>query len=155
MFIQWKTGDYVLRYDKPGYYVLVKGEAAPSGHNEAATQVDDTQYSDLLSAKGKLEIVRHPSPADFTRFPGRGRLTSLPSYNPSSTQGWQVDVRSSDLSGLDLSKRLVDLRHADFDSLTKWPSKLPKGFDRGGKKRGGRARSGPVFHSGLDGDQHR
>jgi hypothetical protein len=132
MFFQWKSGDYILRYDKPSYYVLVKGEASPSGQNEAAAspaQADETQYGDLLSAKGKLEIVRHPSPADFTRYAGRGKLTSMPSYDQSSTKGWQVDVRSCDLSGLDLSKRLVDLQHADFDSLTKWPAKLAKSFD--------------------------
>jgi len=82
-------------------------------------------YCTLLSAPGKLEIVRQPRPVDFQR----GRYSQLPRYNPDSGGHWQVDVRGADLSQLDLSDRLADLLHADFDSVTRWPEKLPAGFD--------------------------
>lgn len=42
-----------------------------------------------------------------------------------------MDLRSSDLTKLDLSKSKEDLIHADFDSKTKWPptDKMPADFD--------------------------
>lgn len=79
--------------------------------------------------RGKtLGIVRHPQPIDYSNFPGHGKLASLPHYLPSSTKNWQVDIRSADLTALDLRGRLNDLIHADFDSKTKWPDKLPDDF---------------------------
>jgi hypothetical protein len=58
-------------------------------------------------------------------------LTSLPSYNPDSPAPFQVDLRSADLSRLDLRARLNDLLYADFDDKTIWPSsdKMPPEFD--------------------------
>lgn len=85
----------------------------------------ELSYRTLLSAPGKLEIVRQPKPVNFQR----GRYSELPRYDPKSGGHWQVDVRGSDLSQLDLSDRLSDLLHADFDSVTRWPQKLPAGFD--------------------------
>ncbi|MFI5457579.1 MAG: S8 family serine peptidase [Isosphaerales bacterium] len=87
------------------------------------------KYADLLSSPGKLEIVRHPSAADYTRMPSRGKLKSIPSYRPGSGENWQVDLRSCDLSALDVRDRREDLLHADFDSRTIWPSRLPEEFD--------------------------
>ncbi len=40
-----------------------------------------------------------------------------------------MDLRSYDLSGLDVSTRLDDLLQADFDSRTQWPASLPAPFD--------------------------
>jgi hypothetical protein len=59
------------------------------------------------------------------------RPEAFPHYNPRSDQPFQVDLRSRDLSGLDLSGRLEELLHADFDTQTVWPpaDRLPKGFD--------------------------
>jgi subtilisin family serine protease len=73
------------------------------------------------------KIDRHPAAADW----GRGSLSSVPTYNPASDEQGQMDLRSYDLSGLDLSKSLNDLLYADFDARTKWPSadKMPTGFD--------------------------
>ena len=84
------------------------------------------RYQTLLSPPGKLEIVRRPPPANF----GRGALPSLPSFDPKSSRHAQVDLRGCDLTDLDLSGRLTDLLHADFDSVTRWPAALPSGFDR-------------------------
>jgi len=58
-----------------------------------------------------------------------GEIESLPEYDPNVTSAFQVDLRSRDLSKLDVSDRLADLQHADFDSKTKWPTQLPDGFD--------------------------
>ncbi|MGE5350973.1 MAG: S8 family serine peptidase [Acidobacteriota bacterium] len=73
------------------------------------------------------KIDRHPAPADYQR----SKLSALPSYDAGSERGFQVDLRSYDLTGLDLSKSLNDLMYADFDSRTKWPQgeKIAQGFD--------------------------
>jgi len=89
----------------------------------------EVEYVDLVSSPGKLEIVRHPPAADYSRMPSRGKLKAIPSYRPGSGQNWQVDLRSCDLSALDVRDRREDLLHADFDSRTIWPSRLPQEFD--------------------------
>jgi Subtilase family. len=73
------------------------------------------------------KIDRHPSAGDF----GRGKLSTLPSYNPDSGDYWQMDLRGYDLSGLDLRNSVKDLSYADFDDKTIWPpaDKMPAGFD--------------------------
>lgn len=82
-------------------------------------------YATLISANGRLEIVRRPPVADFGRHP----LLELPKHNPKSGAHWQVDLRGTDLTKVDTSSRLLDLLHADFDSKTRWPASLPDGFD--------------------------
>jgi hypothetical protein len=61
----------------------------------------------------------------------RGKLDSVPTYDPNSDQMWQMDLRAYDLSGLDLRNSLDDLLYADFDSQTIWPpqEKMPHDFD--------------------------
>jgi len=74
------------------------------------------------------KIDRHPQPADFNR----GEMTALPTYDPNSTDPWQIDLRSYDLSALDLSGSLNDLLcHASFDDRTAWPpdDRMPDGYD--------------------------
>lgn len=73
------------------------------------------------------KIDRKPGPAGLDR----GSLNRVPAYDPDSDQIWQVDLRSYDLSGLDLRHSLQDLMYADFDSQTRWPSatKMPSSFD--------------------------
>lgn len=85
-------------------------------------------YRTLLSPNDELGIVRKPNVADYSLL-NPGKMTELPSYNPDSDEMWQVDLRSSDLTNLDLSERLNDLLNANFDSNTKWPDKLPDNFD--------------------------
>jgi len=62
----------------------------------------------------------------------QGKLAAVPHYSPGSQNSFQVDLRSCDLSGLDLKHSLRDLLHADFDDRTVWPeaSRMPAGFDR-------------------------
>ncbi len=75
-----------------------------------------------------ISIVRHPDPADFSFI--NPHPTSVPIYDPNSTDPFQIDFRSSDLVDLDLSKSMDILKLADFDSQTQWPpsNKLPADF---------------------------
>ncbi|UCG58984.1 MAG: S8/S53 family peptidase, partial [Phycisphaerales bacterium] len=84
----------------------------------------------LATAGSALEspkIDRRPEPPDWER----GKLTNLPRHDPNSTNAFQVDLRSCDLSGLDLTGRLGDLFHASFDDRTQWPQaeRMAEGFD--------------------------
>jgi beta-lactamase regulating signal transducer with metallopeptidase domain len=65
-----------------------------------------------------------------SRFRG-GRLNTLPKYNPNASGPWKVDLRSYDLTKLDLTNSLNDLLHASFDDRTLWPGSdhMPKDFD--------------------------
>ncbi len=73
------------------------------------------------------KIDRHPTAADYYR----GEMPNVPVYDPDSDEGWQMDLRSFDLSKLDLSGSLDDLMYATFDSRTVWPAaeRMPEGFD--------------------------
>jgi len=75
-----------------------------------------------------VSIARHPEPVDFGQyFPKR---TSVPTYNPNSTDPFPYDFRSSDLSNLNFTDAIDVLNESDFDSKTIWPlsEKLPNGF---------------------------
>lgn len=82
--------------------------------------------TEVNKTSSKLQIVRHPTAVHFDG----GKLMNLPEYDPKKVEeGWQVDLRGYDLTSLDISNRLNDLLYADFDSTTKWPEKLPEGFN--------------------------
>jgi len=98
----------------------------PDAATAAPSVVSSPRERTLRSGVGRLEIVREPEPARF----GRGTLSELPVHDAESSRPWQVDLRGYDLAELDLSNRLPDLLHADFDSATRWPAQLPAGFDR-------------------------
>ncbi len=72
-------------------------------------------------------IDRRPDAADF----GRGIMGSTPAYDPASPNPFQVDLRSYDLSRLDLTDAADTLLYASFDDRTQWPAAgaLPDGFD--------------------------
>ncbi len=82
-----------------------------------------------LSQSGGLEIVRVPTFADYSGFSPVEAMQDFPRYDKTSDDLWQLDVRSTDIARFDLSDRLYDLSYTTFDDKTKWPSKLPKGFD--------------------------
>lgn len=69
----------------------------------------------------------HPSAAVF-EFPDP---VNLPTYNPDSSEMWQVNYRSVNASKLDLSTSLEALLFSSYDAKTIWPSaeKMPAGFD--------------------------
>lgn len=60
---------------------------------------------------------------------GRDKLQELPVYNKLLSEQLQIDLRSYDLTSLDIGNRYEDLIHADFDTNTKWPYNLPEGFN--------------------------
>jgi hypothetical protein len=76
----------------------------------------------------KAQIARYPRPDSYHRM---NVYSSLPVYDPDSTDPFQMDLRSSNLTQLDLSKSKADLLHALFDSKTKWPpsERMPPDFD--------------------------
>ena len=77
----------------------------------------------------EINIVRHPKPVDYSGF--FSKLTSIPKFDVNSTDPWQVDLRSRDLTEINMSTSLADLIYADFDSKTQWPGsdKIPVDFD--------------------------
>lgn len=112
--------------------ILVVGCATPSVARPTLLPTDEPTVSMTVQPTASIlpepQIVRHPEPLDLSR----NRIyTSPPIYDSQSGEQWQVDLRSSDLSRLDLSKSGNDLLYADFDSKTKWPTsdKMPGGFD--------------------------
>jgi hypothetical protein len=95
-------------------------------HATTGISADPGVYQTTLSPAGSRAVVRRPAPLIF----GRGRLESVPAYDPKNAETpFQIDLRSFDLSRLNVGDRLADLLRADFDSKTRWPAKLPKGFD--------------------------
>ncbi|WP_291578918.1 S8 family serine peptidase [Clostridium sp. UBA6640] len=82
------------------------------------------KYGDS-NVDGNSGIARVPTAVEYKR----GKLKELPKYDENSKKPWQVDLRSYDLSELNVKNNLKDLMHADFDSKTKWPSDIPKEFD--------------------------
>lgn len=69
-------------------------------------------------------IVRYPSTADYTYLVGKiNKLTKT-----ENGMG-EIELRSGDLSDVDLSSSYNLLLEATFDSQTIWPDSLPNGFD--------------------------
>lgn len=82
----------------------------------------------LPEATQFLTISRHPDPAILSgNYP---EIAAIPKYDPNSDKTFQVDLRSKDLTKVDMTNSLADLIYADFDSKTKWPpaDKIPTGF---------------------------
>lgn len=100
----------------------------PEAQNPGRTDYQDKMYKTELSPDNQISIVKHPPAADYSFLHPEG-LQELPEYSTETNQMWQVDLRSTDVSGLDLDDRLDDLLYADFDSRTVWPEKLPDGFE--------------------------
>lgn len=84
------------------------------------------EYKTLITPDNRLGIVRTPPAPDYTKV-HPGKLTQLPTPDAQSlTKG--IDIRSADLSGLDLRNKRKELLNSDFDSVTKWPLVLPSRF---------------------------
>ncbi len=75
----------------------------------------------------EVRIVRHPGPDPW--LAGRSELTSIPKFDPNSTDYIKVDLRSRDLTKIHMTTSLPDLMYATFDSKTKWPDSVPVDFD--------------------------
>lgn len=84
------------------------------------------QYADY-HVSGNNGIAKHHDSVDYNRE----KLDKIPTYNNDSerSEPFQVDLRSTNISNLNLSNEKENLIHADFDSKTKWPNSLPQGFN--------------------------
>lgn len=73
------------------------------------------------------KIDRHPEAIAWDR----GALAAVPAYDPNADNPYQVDLRSADLSALDLRDARASLVQANFDTRTVWPpaERMPQGFD--------------------------
>ena len=85
---------------------------------------EDAEYRTSLTADGRGIAFRPPASNWILR-----RIDALPAYDPAKRVSFQVDLRQRDVGSLDLSGRLADLLKADFDTETRWPGRLPDGFD--------------------------
>jgi hypothetical protein len=81
------------------------------------------------SGLANTKIARYPAAADLSG--NYLELTSIPKYDPDSTDAYQIDLRSRDLTKIDMTASLADLMYANFDSKTQWPAldKMPAAFD--------------------------
>ncbi len=112
---------------------------AEEGDTEIA--VVPTETPSPLPASTSEEILafpkidRQPRPAtveDWANWGYGQTLTELPLYDPNSSTIWQVDLRTQDLSQLDLRESNKSLFNAaSFDEQTLWPpeERLPVGYD--------------------------
>ena len=73
-----------------------------------------------------IKIDRHPEPVSYA---GLNTYSEPPKYDPNLTNSLQMDLRSADLSHLNLSQSRDDLFYATFDSKTVWPATMPADFD--------------------------
>lgn len=73
---------------------------------------------------GAPYFARVPAPADWRWLSKAPR-----SFAMARKWGPFYDLRHADLANLDLTGRGPDLLNAFFDSETKWPEKLPAGYD--------------------------
>ncbi len=92
----------------------------------AVSTVGCSIFNDNSSEKDRsVNIYTRPKILNLNR----GKLSTFPENNGYSPGTFQVDLRSYDLTGLDLKDKISSLLVSDFDNRTKWPYVLPKGFD--------------------------
>ena len=90
-----------------------------AGSVSASERTGKTSHSD--DGK-KPDIALRPKPWNNKRE----KLDKFPEPRQGSKM---TDLRGCDLSAFDLSGKDNELRNSWYDSVTKWPSLLPKGFD--------------------------
>ncbi|MEW9125243.1 MAG: S8/S53 family peptidase [Thermotaleaceae bacterium] len=89
---------------------------------------DKYKYTETVTKPVKLEITNKPAP--LTMLEDRGKLDKIPKYDPNDLNAFAVDFRGYDLRHLEIGEdRLEDLMTGSFNTATKWPEKLPKGFN--------------------------
>jgi hypothetical protein len=84
-------------------------------------------YSCLSSESPEFPKIERKPPAHVFK---RGELKKLPRYDPKVLNLWQVDLRHTDVSRLDLRDQLPSLSNASFDKKTIWPpvKNMPASF---------------------------
>ncbi|MFI5349153.1 MAG: hypothetical protein ACHQ2Z_06395 [Elusimicrobiota bacterium] len=97
LFVEWKTGDYILRHEKPQYYVLKRRDGAPAAKAASTARlqddidlpfVDDPAVAgawrsvDFVDEPGQFDPARRRYPDDLPLK----ELVFLPKGR--TTQGW-------------------------------------------------------------------
>ena len=102
---------------------VIQALSAGAEDQKASQSLEESAAGFLAKAK----IDRRPSPQNY----GRGKLEVMPKYAADSQNPFEVDLRSYDLSGLDLKGSAGSLFFASFDDKTAWPvaERMPDGFD--------------------------
>lgn len=105
------------------------GEKAEVEVEEENNEFEDKyKYTETVTKPVKLEITRRPAPLKVLE--DRGKLGQIAKYDPSDLNAFAVDFRGYDLRHLEIGEdRLEDLREGAFNTATKWPEKLPQGFN--------------------------
>ncbi len=108
--------------DQDSYEKIAQEHTTSEGNR--VTEYEDG-YTTILSPEGKMAIVKTPYPADYT-IRNNHELEELP-----EDEGTEFvhDLRSKDISSIDLSNKLEYLLISDFDDHTKWPESVPKEYD--------------------------
>lgn len=86
---------------------------------------DTGQVPDAAYTHGADTYVRR----ETTELWNRGVLTKLPSIGKLGSETLGFDLRSYDISGFSLGDKQEELKKVSYDSFTKWPDRLPDGFD--------------------------
>ncbi len=78
MFLEWKSGDYVIRRTKPSYYVLKKAEGRPHVESRTTDKIDYPFVCDrqVIGTWKSVDFVEEPQ--DFQ--PGRRRWKAGPLF---------------------------------------------------------------------------
>lgn len=87
------------------------------------TGCNPTNKQSPVNSADIINIARYPQPLSF----GRHILHSLPSIN--SKEVFSVDLRSYDLTFMNIKDKVNDLMYASFDSKTIWPKDMPDSFN--------------------------
>ncbi len=103
--------------------VLVRVDQVRAAVDDQAGRPSDSSQNPIMLPK----IDRQPRPTDLKR----GLLQSFRKHSPGNTNTFEIDLRSYDLSKLDLASAADDLGYAMFDDGTAWPASacLPEDFD--------------------------
>jgi len=125
--IEYQDDRWIMHTD-----LQVSGPYIPSTGDHGDSDTPDRRKVIMLSEQP-------PGPITFPKIDrkpkllhsGSGEMKSLPKYDPDSPSPFRVDLRCRDLSKLDLSNSIDDLKYAVFDDYTVWPKsvQMPEEFD--------------------------
>ncbi len=94
------------------------------------TNITENEYAQEKTEKSvELKITKHPR--ESIMLGNRGKLKELPVYDENDLNPFQIDFRGYDISQTDVvgEDYISSLKHSSFNTDTKWPEELPKGFE--------------------------
>jgi hypothetical protein len=112
------TGTISDKDSKDNISPTIESKQTKDDITQAATEAS---AEDLIKKESSSKI---PHAADFSSM--KQRLSSL---KEARNWGDALDLRQCDLTDLELTNDSNELSKLVFDTATKWPDKLPKGFD--------------------------